>query len=111
MKTKEFDNKIECTTDNQSEAKIIDLKDYVEYDKKLSEIMETAGDLAEDIYDSLFELACLDKWKNWSDSQPVGTVFDVDEEMLRNTGDKNIDCLWELLDKLVEVKEKIKVRK
>jgi hypothetical protein len=34
----------------------------------------------------------------------------VDEGMLRNTGDKNIDFLWEILDKIEEVKEKIRYK-
>jgi len=91
MNTKKFDNTIKNVTEHHSEAKIIDFKGYAEYNKKLSEIMETVNYFVDDIYDSMFELACLDKWKAWSDSQPIGTEMDVNEEMLRNTGDKNID--------------------
>ena len=71
--------------------------------------MESVNDLSDDIFGSLFELACSGKWKQWSDTQPVGTVFDVSEEMLRNTGDEYIDLLWELLDKIEEVKGQIRV--
>ena len=90
-------------------ARVINIKDYAGYQAKLSKIVEQVSDLAEEIYESLFELAVLNKWKHWSDSQPVGTEFDVDEEMLRNTGDKNIDVLWKLLDTMLEVKENIKL--
>jgi hypothetical protein len=74
MKTKKFDNTIESVTDQHSEAKIIDFKGYAEYNKKLSEIMETVNDLGDEIYDSMFELACLDKWKEWDAEQPVGAI-------------------------------------
>jgi len=109
MKTEEFDNKIENVTDSHSGAKIIDLNDYAEYNKKLSEIMETVNSLSYEIYEGLFPLAVLNKWKEWDAEQPTGSKLNVDEEMLRNTGDKNIDILWELLDKVEEVIERIGV--
>jgi len=93
-----------------NEAKIIDFKDYAEYNKRLSEIIEQASNLSEKIYDQLFDIACSNKWKGWSDNQPEGTKFYVDEEMLRNTGDKNIDLIWELLDKITEVKNNINIK-
>jgi len=47
------------------------------------------------------------KWKEWDDQQPVGAKIFVDEDMMRNTGDKNIDLLLEIWDKIEEVKEEI----
>jgi len=102
-------DRLDFENGRKAEAKIINFKDYAEYHEKLSEVMEIVNDLSDEIFDSLFILASLDKWKQWSDTQPVGTVFDVSEEMLRNTGDENIDLLWELLDKIEEVKGKIRV--
>jgi len=102
-------DRLDYRNGREVEGKIINFKDYVEYHEKLSEVMELVNDLSDDIFDSLFILASLDKWKQWSDTQPVGTVFDVSEEMLRNTGDENIDHLWELLDKIEEVKGQIRV--
>ena len=99
MKTKELDN--------HSEAKIINIKDYAEYNERLSEIMKTVNDLTEEIHESLFNLACLDKWKEWDANQEVGAEIFVTDDMLRNTGDKNIDLLWKILDKIMDVKEKI----
>ena len=61
MKTSKVINTIENMAEQHSEAKIIDFKRYAEYNKKLSEIMETVNDLGADIHDSMFELACLDK--------------------------------------------------
>ena len=59
---------------------------------------------------NVFNLACQRKWKEWDKNQPVGTKFYVDDEMLRNTGDENIDLLWEVRDKIEEVREKIQKR-
>jgi hypothetical protein len=99
------------TGSQAGDAKIINLKDYAEYNKKLSELVELASDCAEEIYENLFILACMDKWKTWSDSQPVGTEFYLDDYILRDTGDRNIDLLFEIYDKIQEVKEKTGVYK
>ena len=96
MLTKENTKENTKTAHNEGDARVINIKDYAEYHAKLSEIVEQVDDLAEEFYDSLFELAVLDKWKHWSDSQPIGAELYVDEDMLRNTGDKNIDVLWEI---------------
>ena len=95
------------TKKGKRETPVIQLKDYVRYHEKLSKIIELASDLSDEIYGNLFDLACLNKWKEWSDEQPIGTIFEFTEDMLRNTGDNNIDILWELLDKIREVKNRV----
>ena len=87
--------------------KIISLNYDFQYQKNLSKLIKQMDSISEKIHDNLFNLACLGKWKEWDKTQAVGTKFYVDDEMLRNTGDKNIDLLWEVLDKIEEVKEKI----
>ena len=94
---------------NNLEAKIISIKDYADYNNKLSEVMEHVTALSDSIYECFFELACLDKWRDWSESQTIGTSIYVTEEMLRDTGDRNIDLLFEILDKIEEIKSKIRV--
>jgi hypothetical protein len=94
----------------ENSGKIINLKDNAEYNKKLSEIMELVNNLSGEIYEGLFPLAVTGKWKEWDADQPIGSKLHVDEEMLRNTGDKNIDILWELLDKVEDVIERIGIR-
>ena len=89
------------------EGKIINIKDQAEYQEMLSAIMKKVNDFSNEIYEDLFPLALLDKWKDWDAEQPVGRKLNVDEEMLRNTGDKNIDILWELLDKIEDITERI----
>jgi hypothetical protein len=93
-------------THTHADAKIINFKDYSKYHDTLSEIIENMTDFSEDIQEGMFNLASLGKWKEWSDSQTIGAIFEMTEDMLRNTGDKNVDLLWELLDKIEDVKEK-----
>jgi len=46
-------------TNKNPEAKIVNIKDYAEYQKNIAEIMEHINNLAETIYDRLFDLACI----------------------------------------------------
>ena len=91
----------------ENNGKIINFNGTAEYNNKLSKIMELVDNLSSEIYEGLFPLAVMGKWKEWDADQPIGSKLHVDEDMLRNTGDKNIDILWELLDKVKEVVERI----
>ena len=88
-------------------AKIISFRDHSQYQETLSELIKKVCSISDVIHDNLFDLACKGKWKEWSKKQPEDTIVYVDEGMIRNTGDKNIDLLLEILDKIEEVKEKI----
>jgi hypothetical protein len=60
------------------------------------------------LYSMMIGLTVSGKWKEWDEKQPEGTIFTFTEEMLRNTGDENVDALCELRDKLCEVRRKLK---
>jgi hypothetical protein len=45
-------------------------------------------------------------WFGWTDSLADGTVFNFTPDMLTDTGDKKIDLLWGLYDKLLDVKQR-----
>ena len=77
------------------------------YRALLSKIVESLNAVSAEIQSELFNLACWGKWRAWNMKQPVGSEFYVSEDMLRNTGDKNIDLLWELLDKMEYVVKEI----
>ena len=94
-------------SDQQGHPKIISLTDYAQYRKTLSKLIKQIDGISGKIHDKLFCLACQGKWKEWDKAQPIGTEIYIDDEMLRNTGDKNIDLLWEVLDKIGEVKERM----
>ena len=88
-------------------TKIIHLDYNTQYHKTLSKLIKQMNNFSYKIHESFFNLACYGKWKKWDEVQPVGSEIYVDDEMLRNTGDKNIDLLWEVLDKIEEVKERM----
>jgi hypothetical protein len=56
----------------------------------------------------MINLATKGKWKEWDEKQSEGAIFHFTEEMLRDTGDENVDALCELTDKIVEVRNKLK---
>jgi len=87
--------------------KTIHFNEYDKYQATLSTLINQVNSISKEIHENLFNLACQGKWKEWDKNQPIGTEFYVEEDMLRNTGDKNIDLLWEVLDKIEEVKKKI----
>ena len=91
----------------EHDATVIKFHNHAKYQEKLSEILEQVTEISTVIYENLFALACMGKWKEWDDQQPVGAKIFVDEDMIRNTGDKNIDLLLEIWDKIEEVKEEI----
>ena len=107
VETEEMRNGYDVVGKIEKDATVVKFKNYARYQEKLSEIVEQVSDISDVIYDNLFSLACMGKWKEWDDQQPIGTELYVDEDMIRNTGDKNIDLLLEIWDKIEEVKEKI----
>ena len=92
--TEEMRNGYDVVGKIEKDASVIKFKNYARYQEKLSEIVEQVSDISDVIYDNLFSLACMGKWKEWDDQQPIGTELFVDEDMIRNTGDKNIDLLF-----------------
>jgi hypothetical protein len=74
-----------------------------EYQKALEQTIDTLENIKEDIKSLIFPLAVADKWKEWSDEQEIGEIFNVTEDMLENTGDKNIELLWEIIYKINDV--------
>ena len=77
-------------------AIIIPLKSYSEYSKALDSITEEIADMKEAVYGYAIDLATKGKWKEWSDKQAIGTEFSFSEDMLCDTGDKNVDSLMKL---------------
>ena len=74
-----------------------------------SEIIEMLDDFSEEIH-FYFQVDYLDRLEVDPENQPEGSTITITEEMFRNTGDKINDILWELMDKVTEVKRRIKNR-
>ena len=96
--------------ENKPETKITSQNDDDQYRGFRIEIIERLDDIHDELYDRILDMAPYsDKWDEWSESQNNENEITITEEMLRNSGDENIDLLWELLDKIEEVKGNIRV--
>jgi hypothetical protein len=61
------------------------------------------------LYDMMVYLALSGKWKEWEAKQPIGVEFTFDLNMLLGSGDKNIDEIFKLYEKILETTENLKV--
>jgi len=80
------------------------------YMDELYGVLKTLGEFYDKIYEHMVNLAVRDKWKEWQDTIKVGDVFDFSDEMLANTGDKNVDDLFILWDNVYNTIEAISKR-
>lgn len=85
-----------------------DYKSTEQYRSMLTNAIEKLEDIEENLNSLIVNLATAGKWKEWSDSIPVGGTFKFTEEMLKDTGDNNINDIAGLLDEVIRVKERIK---
>ncbi|MDR2814932.1 MAG: hypothetical protein LBB79_09830 [Prevotellaceae bacterium] len=82
-------------------------KQYEKYYNMRSEIDEWLGEIAEQLFSRMVDLALAGKWQKWAKKQPVGTVFEFSYEMICDTGDANVDALVELLDTIGDTQKAI----
>lgn len=75
-------------------------KSTEEYKACINETFEELESMDFVLHELIVRLATAGKWKDWSDQMPIGSEFYFTEEMLRETGDKNVDSLIELWEKL-----------
>lgn len=88
--------------------KVINLNQKNDYKIRLKETFEFLENVEKDLLTEMIELALSDKWKKWSDEQPIGTEFSFTDEMLRDTGDENINMLYDLREELIKITDKLK---
>lgn len=86
-------------------AKFIPLRANTEYQETLKQTIDLLDNIEADLFNQIVGLATSGKWKKWSDEQLIGSVFEFTEEMLRNTGDKNVDLLIELIEIIINTRE------
>jgi hypothetical protein len=89
-------------------VKIISMNNRRDYHHRLTETILYLDNLESDIITAMINLATKGKWKEWNEKQSEGTTFHFTEEMLRNTGDENVDALGELTDKIIAVRNRLK---
>ena len=86
-------------------------KSTAEYRMAIAETIGKMHLLEEEIHGMIVNLAVNGKWKEWSDSIPVGSEFTFTEAMLKDTGDKNVDALAALLDEVRRVRKLVNYRR
>jgi hypothetical protein len=85
-----------------------DYKSAKKYLSTVDNVVEKLEAIEDDLQGLVVNLATAGKWKEWSDKIPDGETFEFTEEMLKDTGDSNVDSIAGLLDELIRVKKKIK---
>ncbi len=88
---------------------VVDLREYRKGKPQLSQayrklLRETGDDLEEmaiTVFERAVQLVMAGKWKEWSDSAPVGTEAYIDEAMLRQAGDPAVAHLLDIQEQLV----------
>jgi predicted nuclease with TOPRIM domain len=83
-------------------------KEY--YIEELHDMLKTLGEFYDKIEGHMINLAIRDKWKEWNDTMKEGDTFNFSDEMLANTGDKNIDDLYVLYENVYNIIELISKR-
>lgn len=78
-----------------------------EYQNQLNKVIKKLNDIEDELKSLAVNTAITGKWKDWSDNIEIGETFVFTEEMLKNTGDKNVDQIVSLIDNLMKVKESI----
>lgn len=91
-------------------AKLIDIQDFSNYRAELNKAIEHLESVENQLLLNMFNLATTGKWKNWNNQQNEGDIFECTEEMLRNTGDENIDKLFEIFQKVSDVKSELSLK-
>ena len=91
--------------------KIIDIGGREKYDdryrKALEGVSEELGQIEEHLMGAAIYLATSGKWREWSDGVKVGESVHFTHEMLKDTGDPNVDLLMGLLDQVRAGRKKI----
>ena len=81
-----------------------------EYREEIGLTLRKIEEIEIELSTAIINLAAKGKWKDWSESIPTGEFFTFTEEMLKDTGDENIDDLTFFMDELIRVKTKIETR-
>jgi len=71
-------------------------KDNQEYNELLKECSGELAEISSRLFDMGVKLALAGKWKEWSDSVPVGTMMNFNDEMLLDSGDETVQRVVEL---------------
>jgi hypothetical protein len=93
-------------------SKIYKFDDYLapreEYLNRIKQSIVCLDNIDDLLTKEMIEIAVTDKWKKWNEEQAEGTIFNFQDEMLSQTGDKSVDIIYLLRENLRDSMEKIK---
>ena len=78
------------------------------YQEQLIRNVKKLNEIENDLKNLVINTATEGKWKKWSDSMQEGDMFKFTEEMLKDTGDENVNNISSLIDEVIKVKDEIK---
>ena len=79
---------------------IVDFQEDSDYKLHISITIEYLNKVKDELFTSMINLAASGKWKKWSDEQAEETSFIFTQAMLSNTGDKKVDSLMSLYERI-----------
>lgn len=89
-------------------GKIINIHEHQrEYKQQLQETLDYLVSVRDELFTHMINIASRGVWKEWMKKIPEGDSFQFSFDMLENTGDKNVEALWELYYKMEEVEGRI----
>jgi len=92
-------------------SKVIKFKtDYrltPEYRRELNLSVNKLDEFGNELIGLMINLATTGKWKEWSDNMQDGVKFEFSEEMLKDTGDENVNDLALMMDELSRINARL----
>jgi hypothetical protein len=93
-------------------GKTVQLSEYQSsYKERTQETITYLEGVRDEIFTQMINIATVGVWKEWMKDIKTGDTFKFSADMLENTGDKNIEALWELYYKMDEVEERLAGRR
>ena len=94
-------------------SKVIDLATYkAGYRDSIQKAIEDLEQIEEDLFNTSLEILMLGKWQEWSEAQPIGTIFNFREKEMLEADEEIANELLELkhniTEKRIEIMEKYK---
>ena len=86
---------------------IVDFREDSEYKLHISKTVKYLNEVKDELFTSMINLAASGKWKKWSDEQAEETSFIFTQAMLSNTGDKKVDLLMALYERISSTIEQL----
>lgn len=89
-------------------GKVVELVPFTEeYNNSMRSAIEMLTGFKEQLFNEAIGLLMTGRWRKWSDEQPVGTLFNFREKEMLEAGDKTVNELLELKEKVEELLGKI----